>query len=119
MYACGATHFIVLLASYAAAFSTADLQVVPSEVGQQKLKPYFFLLPSYWRARRAAASDEKLLAHLLSRSVSGGANGNGADANDDGSGGKGIAVTISDLRKTYAAADGTAKQVGQEASIHS
>jgi len=70
--------------------------VVPSEVGQQKLPPHFFLLPSYWRSRRKAASDEKLLAHLLS-------------ASNHGS--KGIAVAISDLRKTYAAADGTAKQV--------
>lgn len=45
------------------------IQVVPSEVGQQRQPPYFFLLPSFWRARRARNSDEKLLAHWLSRSA--------------------------------------------------
>lgn len=38
-------------------------QVVPSEVGQQRQPPYFFLLPSFWRARRDRNTDEKLLAH--------------------------------------------------------
>ena len=41
--------------------------MVPSEVGQQRQPLYFFLLPSFWRARRARTTDEKLLAHWLSR----------------------------------------------------
>lgn len=68
-------------------------QVVPSERGQQQ-KPWFFLQRSYWRRRSADAEHEKLLGHLLSASTAE----------------KGIAVAISNLRKTYGGADGD-KQV--------
>lgn len=68
-------------------------QVVPSEQGQQQ-KPWFFLQRSYWQRRAADAEHEKLLAHLLSASTAE----------------KGIAVAISNLRKTYGGADGD-KQV--------
>ncbi len=81
-------------------------------MGQQRLPPWFFLLPSYWRTRAAGATDEKLLARLLSTSVSGGSPcGNGSSGSGGGGNDKGIAVAISDLRKSYAAADGTTKQV--------
>ena len=42
-------------------------------------------------------------------------NGNGADS---GEGSKSIAVAITDLRKTYAAADGSAKQVSHHCLRH-
>ena len=65
-----------------------DVQVVPSELGRQQA-PWFFLQPSYWRRRAADAESEKLLAHLLSSSTAE----------------KGVAVAISNLRKTYGGAD--------------
>lgn len=69
-------------------------QVVPSELGRQQ-KPWFLLQPSYWRRRAADAEHEKLLAHMLSSST--------AD--------KGVAVAISNLRKTYGGARGGDKRV--------
>ena len=69
-------------------------QVVPSELGRQQ-KPWFFLQPSYWRRRAADAEHEKLLAHMLSSSTAE----------------KGVAVAISNLRKTYGSARGNDKQV--------
>lgn len=63
--------------------------MLPSDVGQHQA-PWFFLLPSYWRRRQRDDVDDKILDHLLTATT--------AD--------KGVAVAISDLRKTYTGAKG-------------
>lgn len=64
-------------------------QVLPSDVGRHQA-PWFFLLPSYWRRRQRDDVGEKLLDQLLTTTT--------AD--------KGVAVAISDLRKSYPGATG-------------